>query len=155
MAEIDSITHRLSFTLRKNSDTHFCYRISRPQGQSAAGRSRSFEKSNNLIGNQTCNLPACSIVPQPTTLPRAPPIYTVMYNSLRTATLEDTNPHSHMQCHELLRQNTHPHTPKELSRAPPPKKHLKLRISYTSHNSQYPKHTTLPILKLKFYFYLI
>jgi hypothetical protein len=31
-----------------------------------------FEKSNELIGNRTRYLPACSIVPQPTTLPRAP-----------------------------------------------------------------------------------
>jgi hypothetical protein len=45
----------------------------RPQGHSAAGRIRSTEKeSNDLIGNQTRDLPACSIVPRPTTLPRAP-----------------------------------------------------------------------------------
>jgi hypothetical protein len=31
-----------------------------------------FEKSNDLIGNRTRILPACSIVPRPTTLPRAP-----------------------------------------------------------------------------------
>jgi hypothetical protein len=30
------------------------------------------KKSNDLIGNRTRDLPACSIVPQPTTLPRAP-----------------------------------------------------------------------------------
>jgi hypothetical protein len=30
----------------------------------------SIEKSNNLIGNGTRDLPACSIVPQPSTLPR-------------------------------------------------------------------------------------
>jgi hypothetical protein len=29
------------------------------------------KKSNNVLGNRTCDLPACSIVPQPTTLPRA------------------------------------------------------------------------------------
>jgi hypothetical protein len=33
---------------------------------------RSIEKSNDLIGNRTRHLPACSIVPQPTTLPHAP-----------------------------------------------------------------------------------
>jgi hypothetical protein len=37
-----------------------------------AGRIRSIEKSNDLIGNRTRNLPACSRVPQPTTLPHAP-----------------------------------------------------------------------------------
>jgi hypothetical protein len=32
------------------------------------------KKSNDLIGIRNRNLTACSIVPQPTTLPRAPPI---------------------------------------------------------------------------------
>jgi hypothetical protein len=30
------------------------------------------KKSNDLIGNRTRDLPACSIVPQPATLPRVP-----------------------------------------------------------------------------------
>jgi hypothetical protein len=47
-------------------------RLSRPQGHSEAGRTRWIEKSNDLIGNRTRDLPACSIVPQLTTLPRAP-----------------------------------------------------------------------------------
>jgi hypothetical protein len=46
--------------------------VSLPRGHSAAGRSRLIEKSNDLIGNRTRDLPACSIVPQPTTLPCAP-----------------------------------------------------------------------------------
>jgi hypothetical protein len=37
-------------TPRKIPGTHFCYRLSRPQGHSAAGRIRSIEKSNDLIG---------------------------------------------------------------------------------------------------------
>jgi hypothetical protein len=51
--------------------THFCYRLSRPQGRSAAGRNRSIEKKIPLIGTQTRDPPVCSIVPQPTTLPLA------------------------------------------------------------------------------------
>jgi hypothetical protein len=47
-----------------------------PQGHSAAGRIRSVEKSSELIGNRTCDLLACSIVPQPTMLPHAPIIST-------------------------------------------------------------------------------
>jgi hypothetical protein len=39
-----------------------------------AGRVRSIEKSNDFIGIQTCDLPACSIVAQPTILPRVPDI---------------------------------------------------------------------------------
>jgi hypothetical protein len=45
--------------------THFCYRLSRPQGHSATGRIRSIEKIH-LIGTRTRDLPVCSIVPQPT-----------------------------------------------------------------------------------------
>jgi hypothetical protein len=59
---------------RKIPGTQFCQRLSRPQGHSAAGRIRSIEKSNDLIGIRSRNFPACSIVPQPTTLPRAPPV---------------------------------------------------------------------------------
>jgi hypothetical protein len=36
---------------------------------------KSTENSNDFIGNRTCDLPACSIVPQPTALPRAPKVY--------------------------------------------------------------------------------
>jgi hypothetical protein len=39
-----------------------------------AGRIRSIEKSNDLIRNQTYNLLACSVVPQPATLLYAPGI---------------------------------------------------------------------------------
>jgi hypothetical protein len=46
--------------------------MSRHQGQNEAGRIRSIEKSNMLIGNPTRDLPACNIMPQPITLPRAP-----------------------------------------------------------------------------------
>jgi hypothetical protein len=69
--EVVRITRRLSFTPRKIHGTHFCQILSRPQGHSAAGRIKSSEISNCLIGNRTRDLPACSIVSQPTTLPRA------------------------------------------------------------------------------------
>jgi hypothetical protein len=59
---------------RKIPSTHFCQRMSRPQGHGAAGRIRSIEKPNDLIGNLTRDLPACSIVPQPTMLLRASPL---------------------------------------------------------------------------------
>jgi hypothetical protein len=41
-------------------------------GMFLAGRIRSSEVSNDLIGNRTSDLPAGSIVRQPTALPRAP-----------------------------------------------------------------------------------
>jgi hypothetical protein len=45
----------------------------------AVGRIRSIEKSNHLIGNRIRDLPACSIVPQPTTLLRAPRYIRILY----------------------------------------------------------------------------
>jgi hypothetical protein len=47
-------------------------RLSPPQGHSAVGRIRSTEKSKALSGNWTRDLPACSIVPQPTMLLHSP-----------------------------------------------------------------------------------
>jgi hypothetical protein len=38
--------------------------VSRPKGHSAAGRIRSIEKSNDLIGNRTRDILACSTVPK-------------------------------------------------------------------------------------------
>jgi hypothetical protein len=67
-----SLTRQPPFTTRKIPGTHVGYRLSRPQGRNAAGRFRSIEKYSDLIGNRTCDLPACSIVPQPTTLPHIP-----------------------------------------------------------------------------------
>jgi hypothetical protein len=43
--------------------THFCYRLSRPQGHSATGRVKSMKNSNDTIGNRTRSLPVCSAVP--------------------------------------------------------------------------------------------
>ena len=67
-----SPTHRPPLPPGNIPGTHFCYGLSQPQGHSAAGRIMSMEKSNNTIGNQTRDLPACSAVPQPTAPPRAP-----------------------------------------------------------------------------------
>jgi hypothetical protein len=82
--------HNLEFTVahamlagrplppRKIPGTHFCQRLSRPQGHSAAGRIWSIKKSSDLIGNRRRDLPACSIVPQSTTLSHAP-IHTLIH----------------------------------------------------------------------------
>jgi hypothetical protein len=49
------------------SRTHFCWRLSRLQGHSAAGKIMSMKYCNNTIGNRTRDIPACSAVSQPTT----------------------------------------------------------------------------------------
>jgi len=43
--------------------THFCWRLSRSQGHSAAGRIMSMKNSNGTIGNRTRDLLACGTVP--------------------------------------------------------------------------------------------
>jgi hypothetical protein len=48
--------------------THFCYRLSQPQGHSAAGRIMSMKNSSDTFGNRTRDLTACSAVRQPTAL---------------------------------------------------------------------------------------
>jgi hypothetical protein len=49
--EAVNLTRRPPFTPRKVPGTYFCYRLSRPQGHSAARRISSIEKSSELIGN--------------------------------------------------------------------------------------------------------
>ena len=50
--------------------THFCERLSGPQGHSAAGRIMSMENFSDTIENRTRDLLTCSAVPQPTAPPR-------------------------------------------------------------------------------------
>jgi len=51
-----------AFTPRNILDTHFCYRLSRPQGHSATRRVKSTINPNYPIGNRTRNLLACTAV---------------------------------------------------------------------------------------------
>jgi hypothetical protein len=71
-SEVVSIICQPPFTSRKIPGTHFCYRLSPPQGHSESGRIMSTEKSNGRFRIRTCDLPACIIVPQPSTLPYVP-----------------------------------------------------------------------------------
>ena len=64
--KVVSPTHRPSLPPGNIPDTHFCWRLSRPQGYSAVA-----------IGNRTRDLPACSAVPQPTAPPRDPRLNTL------------------------------------------------------------------------------
>jgi len=43
--------------------THFCQRLSQPQGHSATRRIMSMKNSNDTTRNRTCDLPACIAVP--------------------------------------------------------------------------------------------
>jgi hypothetical protein len=54
------------------SGTHFCKGLSQPQGLVLLEGLGKLKKSIHIIGTRTPDLPACSILPQPTTLPHAP-----------------------------------------------------------------------------------
>jgi hypothetical protein len=69
--KVVSPTSRPLFTPRKIPGIHFCSRLSRLQGIVPLEGLGKFKQSTSP-GTRTGNLPACSIVPQPTTLPRAP-----------------------------------------------------------------------------------
>jgi hypothetical protein len=66
--------------------THFCYRLSRPQGHSATERIMSMKNTNYTIGNRTRDLPACGAVSQPTA-PSRPPLLNRGYINLPSVML--------------------------------------------------------------------
>ena len=72
--KVVSHTHRPPLPPGNIPGTHFCWRLNQPQGHSAAGRIMSMKNSSVTIGNLTRDLPTCSVVPQPTALPRSPDI---------------------------------------------------------------------------------
>jgi hypothetical protein len=76
--------------------------MSRPQGHSTAGKIRLIEKSNELIENRTRDLPACSIVPQPTAPPRIPVSHESRKNLWAYTRRQTSRP-----CQILLRQSEH------------------------------------------------
>jgi len=73
--KVVSPTHRPPLPPGNIPGTHFCQRLSQPQGHSAAGRIMSMKNSNDTIGNRTRDLSTCSAVPQPTAPPAARPLY--------------------------------------------------------------------------------
>ena len=60
-----SLTHRPHLPSGNPPGTHFCQRLSRPQGHSAIGRIMSLKNSNDTIQDRTSDLPICSTAPQP------------------------------------------------------------------------------------------
>ena len=70
--KVISPTHRPPLPSGNIPGTHFCYKLSQPQGHSAARRIIAMKNSNDTTGNRTRDLPACSAVPPPTAPPRAP-----------------------------------------------------------------------------------
>jgi hypothetical protein len=61
--KVVSLMHRPPLPPENTPGTHFCLRLSRPQGHSATGRIISLKNSNDIIGNGSRDLPVCSVVP--------------------------------------------------------------------------------------------
>jgi hypothetical protein len=59
-----------AITATKIPGTNFSSKLSLPQGYNATERIRTIEESSGFIGNRISYLPACCVVPQPTTIPR-------------------------------------------------------------------------------------
>jgi len=66
--KVVSPKQRLPLICRNTSipGTHFCLRLSRPQGHCANGKIMSMKHYNDTIANGTRDVPACSAVPQQT-----------------------------------------------------------------------------------------
>ena len=60
--KVVSLTQRPPLSPGNTPGTHFCQRLSRPQGHIATGRIMSLKNSNDTIGNRTRDLPVCSAV---------------------------------------------------------------------------------------------
>jgi len=58
VGKVVSPTYRPPLPPRNIPGTHFCKKLSQPQGHSAAGRIMSMKDSNDTIGNRTRDLPA-------------------------------------------------------------------------------------------------
>jgi hypothetical protein len=57
--EVVSLTHQLHFTPRMIPGTHFCWRLSRPQGHSAAERLGQSKNPVTSLGTETSYATAC------------------------------------------------------------------------------------------------
>ena len=63
--KVEGLTHQAHLPPGKPTGTHFCYRLSRPQGHSVIGRIMSMKNSNDTIWDRTSDLPICSTAPYP------------------------------------------------------------------------------------------
>ena len=61
--KVDKLTHRPHLSKGNFPGTHFCSRLSRPQGHSAIGRIMSRKNSSDTIWDRTSDLPICSTAP--------------------------------------------------------------------------------------------
>jgi hypothetical protein len=70
--KVASSRHRPPLSAGNIPGTHLCWRLSRPQSHSAAGRIMSMKNSNDAIRNRTRDLPVSNTLPQPAAPSRDP-----------------------------------------------------------------------------------
>jgi hypothetical protein len=70
--EVVSLKRRPLFTPEISSGTHLCYRLSKFQSPSEAGRKKWVEKFNEHTGTIPRDLTSCNVTPQQNRLPHAP-----------------------------------------------------------------------------------
>ena len=63
VGKVVSLTHRPHLPPGNIPGTHFCWRLSRPQGHSAIGRIMSMKNSNDTVWDRTSDLSICSTAP--------------------------------------------------------------------------------------------
>ena len=61
--KVVNLTHRPHLPPGNSPGTHFCLRLSRPQGHSAIGRIMSMKNSKDTIWNRASDLQICSTAP--------------------------------------------------------------------------------------------
>jgi hypothetical protein len=60
--KVVNLTHRPPLPQENTPDTHFCQKLSRPQGHNAIGSIMSLKNSNDTIVNRTRGLPVGGVV---------------------------------------------------------------------------------------------
>ena len=68
--KVVSPAHRPIYLPKRSLEFISVYRLSRHQGQNAAGRMKSMKNFKHPTGNRTREFPVCSAVSQPIALPR-------------------------------------------------------------------------------------
>jgi hypothetical protein len=71
LSEVVSLTLRPPYSPRNIPGTNSFWRLSQLRGHNATRTIISIEKSDDLIGNRTCDIPSCSEISQPLTLQRS------------------------------------------------------------------------------------
>jgi hypothetical protein len=105
-SKVVSLKHRPPLPPGNAHGTHFCQRLSRPQGHSVIGRIISMKNSNDTIWNRTSDLPICSTVVPPSAVPEQY-IINLLYHKQRSLLHVSPTHCGHLQGGVLLKDIIH------------------------------------------------